>query len=208
MTASRAEDVAAALREHGLLPYLFSQPDPYSRAFDPAFLDTVAALVSDGEIPLRVDRDAERLAALDSGQFFAGLPLVNRLIPRLDVGHREMMNLVDTLVRLGGDDLSATTPNGAFREWCTGHEGRSQAVLDDARGGEPIALGLLCFALDAGGRSADALKFLKSGDNRAVAAAALALERLQLDPGAAAPLSPHWGMSARTRTMLKSWALR
>ena len=186
MTDAGHRDVAVVSREHGLLPYLFDLPDPHSRASDTVFLDRVAALVSNGEVPLRTEGDAERMAALAPAQFFAGLPVINRLIPRLGIGHREMMNLVDTLVRLGGGDLAATTPNGAFREWCVGHEDRVQAVLDDARAGDATAVDLLCFALEAGHRSADALEFLKSGDERSVVAAAVALDRMQLDPAGAA----------------------
>ena len=186
MSATQSGDLIAGSREQGLLPYLFRRPDPYSCASDTAFIDGVAALVSDGVVPLRMDGDAERLAELAPGQFFAGLALINRLIPHWDVGHREMMRLVSMLVDLGGEDLSATTPNGAFREWCAGDEQRIQAVVDDARGGDGMALGLLCVALEAGCRSKDALDFLRSGDNQAVVAAAMALDLMQLDPEAAA----------------------
>ncbi len=186
MSATQSEDIIAGSRMEGLLPYLFRRPDPYSSASDTAFIDRVATLVSDGVIPLRRDGDTDSLAELKPGQFFAGLPFINRLIPRLDVGHREMMEFVAVMVDLGGEDLSATTPNGAFREWCAGDERRIQAVVDDARGGDGMALGFLCFALEAGSRSKDALDFLRSGGNQAVVAAAMALGRMRLDPSAAA----------------------
>ena len=144
----------------------------------------VAHLASSGKVPLRGDGDDAYIAAMDTQSFFSGVRPMCKLIPLLNVDHREVMRLVRILVDRGGNDWAANEPNAAFREWCANDVSRAEAVLKDARDGDPDALDLLCFALEAGVRADDAITFLTSDSPRTVVSAALALSRMEINRAA------------------------
>ena len=143
----------------------------------------VAELVESGERTLFSEEDKAFLQGVSSGQgFFSATLLLGKLIPLLNVGHRDMMQFVATLVRLGGEDLAAKQPNVAFREWCGGDPARVQAVIEDARIGDKLAIDHLCFALEAGAKSAEALMFLgQDSTPKAQMAAIVAFSRMTLN---------------------------
>ena len=93
-----------------------------------------------------------------------------------------MMQLVATLVQVGGKDGAARWPNAAFRTWCDRHPARVRAILDDALAGDGLAIDHLCFALEAKAQSSETLIFLSEGPNpKAQMHAATALGRMTLD---------------------------
>ena len=77
--------------------------------------------------------------------------------------------------------MAATQPNKAFREWCGGDPARIQAVINDAQTGDELAIDYLCFALEAGAKSEEALMFLSPDSAPKVQMAAIvALGRMAL----------------------------
>ena len=115
-------------------------------------------------------------------KFFSGMALFCDLIPLLEVDHRIMVRLVATLVRRGGTDLAANQPNVAFRNWRVRNPVKGQAVLNDAKLGEPSAIDHLCFVLEARGAVKDALEFLTADQgSKTKIGAATALGRMTLD---------------------------
>ncbi len=181
--ATTRNDVLSASSERGLIAYLFEISKEHSQLLETDILETVAELIGSGERTLFEERDWKFLNEMkDDSAFFLGMGMLCDLIPLLDIGHRDMMQLVATLVRLGGKDLAAKQPNAAFRNWCAVDPTRVGAVLDDARTGNNLAIDHLCFALEAGAKSASALEFLgESSESKAQMGAAIALGRMTLD---------------------------
>ena len=177
-------DILKASSEHGLMAYLFANADLYLQDRKGTALDTVAELVGSGAGTLFSEKDWAFLDQTSGRQFFSGMALLCDLIPRLNVGRRDMMRLVVTLVRLGGEDGAARQPNVAFRDWCAGDPARVQGVLDDARAGDALAIDHLCFALEVRSDCVDALVFLNEGPgSKAQMGAATALGRIFLNEG-------------------------
>ncbi len=180
-------EILTASSERGLLAYLFDVAATPLYQESEEFLATVAKLVGSGKSTLFAERDWAFLNGMKGPDFFLGMVLLYKLIPLLDVGHRDMMQFVATLVHLGGEDRAATWPNAAFRTWCGGDSVRVKAVLDDARAGDSLAIKHLCFALEAGAESTDALMFLnEEQEPEAQMSAATALGRMTLDAESAA----------------------
>ena len=164
------------------MAYLFEVAAKHVWRQEPEFLATVAESVGSGEMTLFTEKDWTFLNGMSGPSFFRGMALLCELIPLLEVGHRDMMQLVKTLVHLGGEDRAAKQPNVAFRSWCSADPTRVRAVLDDARVGDNLAIDHLCFALEAGAESADAMVFLREGPVPEVQmGAAAALGRMTLD---------------------------
>lgn len=175
-------DILAASSEGGLLAYLFEHPEKYTLGQDMKFLETIAELVESGKRTLFEDKDKAYLNEMERQHFFSGMWLLCELIPLLKVGHRDMMELVSTLVHLGGEDGAAGQPNEAFRTWCSNDLDRVEAVLNDVRAGDSLAIDHLGFALQAGENSSDALAFLRdSQEPKVQMGAATALGRMTLD---------------------------
>lgn len=176
-------DVLSASSERGLIAYLFEIAQDNPQALDTNILETVAELIRSGESTLFGEQDWEFLNRMKINPvFFRGMGLLCELVPLLHVGHRDMMQLVSTLVSRGGEDLAATQPYVAFRKWCTVDLVRVRAVLDDARNGDDLAIEHLCFALEAGADSVSALEFLNdNSESKAKREAAIALGRMTLD---------------------------
>ena len=180
-------DILKASSEHGLMAYLFDNADLYLRDPEGAALDTVAKLVGSGAGTMFSEKDWAFLDQTSGRQFFSGMALLCDLIPLLNVGRRDMMRLVATLVRLGGEDGAARQPNVAFRDWCAGDPARVQGVLDDARAGDALAIDHLCFALEVRSDCVDAIVFLNEGPgSKAQMGAATALGRIPVDTESAA----------------------
>ena len=182
--APTEQEIVNNASDHGLVRCLLALENARSLASDGGFLQMVAHLASSGKIPLRGDGDDAYMAAMDTQPFFSGARLMCKLIPFLSIDRREVMRLVRNLVDRGGNDLTANEPNAAFRKWCANDVSRAEAVLKDARDGDPDALDLLCFALEAGARADDAIAFLTSDSPRTVVSAALALSRMEISRAA------------------------
>ena len=164
------------------MAYLFDSVKEFPPNENQEFLAIVAEIVGSGESTLFEERDWHYLESTSGPPFFRGMSLLCKLIPLLDVATRDLMKLVSALVRLAGEDLAANQPYTAFRKWCRGDPGRIRAVLNDARGGDALAIDHLGPALEAGASSADALSFVKDGPGyKAQAAAATALSSMTLD---------------------------
>ena len=175
-------DVLAASTTSGLMAYLFDSVKEFPPNENQEFLAVVARIVGSGDGTLFEERDWHYLESTSGPPFFRGMRLLCKLIPLLDVATRDLMKLVSALVRLAGEDLAANQPYTAFREWCRGDPRRIRAVLNDARGGDALAIDHLGPALEAGASSGDALSFVKDGPGyKAQAAAATALSRMTLD---------------------------
>ena len=183
-------EILAASAKNGLVAYLFditaTQP---ALSRDSSFLAVVSEVVNAGDMGLFTEKDKAFLNAMKTGAppFFLGMSLLCKLVPSFRVGHRELMELIATLVRLGGQDLAANQPNVAFRDWCAADPARVRAVVEDARAGDKLAMAHLTFALEAGEDSSNALMFLKETSKpEAQRGAAVALGRMPLDDDSAA----------------------
>ena len=176
-------DVLLASSERGLMAYLFEIAKDHPQLLDSNFLETVAELIGSGERSLFEEQDWEFLNGMKiNHEFSLGQKLLCDLIPLLDIGHREMMQLVSTLVGRGGEDLAATQPYAVFRKWCAVDLTRVKAVLDDARNGDDLAIEHLCFALEAGADSASAIECLNDySESKVRMGAATALGRMTLE---------------------------
>lgn len=170
--------------EGGLLAYLFDIAEGYSLYRESKFLTDVAEIVGSGERTLFSEKDWEFLDGM-KGQgpaIYTSIHLLCKLIPFLDVGHRDLMRLVKKLVDLGGEYGFAYEPNVAFRKWCSVYPERVKAVLEEAEAGDGLAIDHLCFALEAQSESAVALRFLtKDQTPETQLPAAVALGRMTLD---------------------------
>lgn len=181
MSRPTESEIVQGAQAAGLVPYLLELQSGYSLSNDPEFIQTVAALVASGKVDLRTDGDHDRMAAMEDWAFFSGQAILLRLIPELDVDHRQMMELVSALVRRGGDDRAATVPNAEFIRWCAKDGRRVDRVLEDARDGDPLAVDYLVFALEGGRRADEAIALLGSECGQTAASAAAALGRMNAD---------------------------
>ena len=176
------EEILEASSDGGLLAYLFHIASNYNLRQESRFIEVVADLLNSRKTTLFSEQDWAYLDGMSGPAFFSGMALLCDLIPRLDVGHSDIMQFTATLVRLGGQDLAATQPNAAFRSWCAADPSRAKAVLDAARSGDNLAIEHVCFALEASGNLEDALEFLQGGPTPTVRmGAATALGRMTLD---------------------------
>ena len=178
-------EILAASSEIGLLAYLFdiivTHPFLYQ---EKEFLATISEMVNSGKSTLFAERDWVFLDDIETGSpdFFSGMYLLCELIPFLDAGPRDMMQLTDTLVRLGGEDLAANQPNAVFRKWCGADPTRVETVIQEAKTGNSLAMAHLVFALEAGEEISSALMFLnESSKPEAQRGAIVALGRMTLD---------------------------
>jgi len=174
------KEIVEGASEHGIARYLMGLRNARTLSSNRDFIRTVAGLTSRRSIRLQGQTDDVFLAGMDRQEYFAGMRLLCTVIPELRVGHRELMAVVETLVKYGGNDLAANEPNAAFRQWCAADARRVDEVLKDSRAGDHRAVGLLCFALEAGKRVDEAIGFLTSKSVEAAAGAALALGRMAL----------------------------
>ena len=184
------DEILTASAKNGLVAYLFgisaTEPALYQNN---TFLAAVTELVNAGDVALFTEQDKVFLNETKSvgPPFFLGVHLLCELVPYLHVGHRELMELIATLVRLGGQDGAAKQPNVAFRDWCAADLARVRAVVKDALAGDKLAMAHLTFALEAGEDSSNALMFLKETSKpEAQRGAAVALGRMPLDDDSAA----------------------
>ena len=176
------QEILEASSEGGLLAYLFHIASNCNLRRESQFIEMVADLVNSRKTTLFTKQDWTYLDGTNGPTFFSGMALLYELIPRLDVGQNDIMQLTATLVRLAGQDLAATQPNAAFRLWCAADPNRVRAVLDAARAGDSLAIEHVCFALEVGGNPEDALVFLHDGPTPTVRmGAATALGRMTLD---------------------------
>lgn len=179
------DEILTASAKNGLVAYLFgvSAAGP-ALCQDNAFHAAVTELVNVGDVALFTEQDKAFLNEIKSADppFFLGMHLLCKLVPNLHVGHRELMELIATLVRLGGQDGAANQPNVAFRDWCAADPARARAVVEDARNGDELAIAHLTFALEAGEDSTNALMFLnETSKPEARGGAAVALGRMPHD---------------------------
>ena len=178
-------EILIASSENGLMAYLFGIATTHPILYrEKEFLETVSELVNSGNSTLFSEKDWAFLDGVEIGspKFFSCMNLLCELIPSLDVGHRDMMQLIVTLVRLGGKDLAAYRPNDAFRNWCDAGPTRVKAVIEEAKTGDDLAMTHLVFALEAGGDSSTALMFLnQTSKPDAQIGAIVALGRMALD---------------------------
>ena len=136
-------EILADSSENGLMAYLFGTATTHPiLCREKEFLGTVSELLNSGNSTLFSEKDWAFLDGVEIGspKFFSGMHLLCKLIPSLDVGHRDMMQLIVTLVRLGGKDLAAYRPNDAFRNWCDAGPTRVKSVIEDAKTGDNLAM--------------------------------------------------------------------
>ena len=183
-------EILADSSENGLMAYLFGIATTHPILYrEKEFLGTVSELVNSGNSTLFSEKDWAFLDGVEIGspKFFSGMNLLCELIPSLDVGHRDMMQLIVTLVRLGGKDRAAYRPNDAFRNWCDAGPTRVKAVIEEAKTGNNLAMVHLVFALEAAEDSSSALMFLNERSKPdAQIGAIVALGRMSLDGETAA----------------------
>lgn len=118
------------------------------------------------------------IQALEGSDFFVAAHVLEQILPALDVDPSRMMAAVEALVAAGGDDMAASQPNAAFREWCARDPTRAWRIIEAARNGDPVAARNLTFPLEALTATDEARRILVSNDNRLKQSAITALGRI------------------------------
>ncbi|MNS20263.1 hypothetical protein D3C72_519970 [compost metagenome] len=144
-----------------------------------------AGLHNDGEINLLGSLSEESITDQAPHQFFTLQQFYVEAIPTLDVPLVEMLNLVDTLVRRGGEDLAANQPNGALLLWLKHDLNRAESLLKLAEEGAEIAVKHITFALQALGDVDRAQALTRNNTGRARLSGLTALARLKHTPAQA-----------------------
>ena len=130
------------------------------------------SLVESGEVAAREHRD-----------FFTLQHFFVDAIPHLNEPLLRMLSAVDTLVKLGGEDLAATRPNAALRDWLRKDPARAEAIIAETQAGDATARAHLTFALEVLADPARARTFLESEEPLLRASGITALSRMpDLDP--------------------------
>ena len=145
-----------------------------------AVSEILERLHNSGEIDTLAEDQWNSCEAVSKNDFFGVQHLFCEAFPKLSGSHRSMMVATQKLVQLGGEDLAANQPNAAFVSWCRRDLSRAMSVIDDARGGDKLALDHLTFALTAGNYFDCAVEFLSGKNTKARCSAAAAMGRMDL----------------------------
>jgi len=147
------------------------------------FCDDLIALHNSGEINLVASVVLEHFEPSSERSFWLLQDLLCALLPKLEANAEDMMQAVEKLVELGGEDLAASRPNGALREWLAARPEETQRLLQITQDGVQH-FSSLTFILEAGARNdiqqyhAAAIKFLASDNTNTQRAAITALARI------------------------------
>ena len=119
-----------------------------------------------------------QIQRLPSHKFFLAMSFLCKILPELDAPSQRMMSCVEALVAHAGDDLAATQPNGALREWFVRWPEKSREVISASMAGDDLASRHLTFALEALGDAAEARKMALSYSDVRQLSAITALGRI------------------------------
>lgn len=137
-------------------------------------VDLISAALSE---PLRGDGQRD---------FWMLQDLFVNIIPRLDAHPDTLMDAIVRFVDEGGEDMAATRPNGAFREWLKFRPDETQQLLLRAQQGPEPIFELLTFILEAGATQdseryqSATIEFLSSEHQEYRLAAVTALGRIDV----------------------------
>lgn len=119
-----------------------------------------------------------QIQRLPGGKFFLATAFLCKILPELDASSQRMMSCVEALVTHAEDDLAATKPNGALREWFVRRPKKSREVISASMAGNDLASRHLTFALEALGDAAEARKMVLSYSDGRQLSAITALGRI------------------------------
>lgn len=129
-----------------------------------------AEMHNQNEIDILIIIDELVQSEIGGPRFFLAQHFLSTVIPKLEAPIDRLMHCISGLVEKGGEDLAASQPNAAFREWCQQQPGRVEEVIKKARFGDKFAIKLLTFALASGSFVEEAVRFVQEySDNRRIA---------------------------------------
>lgn len=138
----------------------------------------LARLHNTGQLDLLNIVEAKELQALVGSRFFSAAHLLGKVIPELEVEPGRLVEIVERMVALGGDDGAANMPNGALKAWCAKDPARSEALIAVAGAGDARAVRALTFPLEALGDPSRARSLLASDRQALWPSAITALGRI------------------------------
>lgn len=168
-----SEQVEALFNEGGFLDAI-----NWRLSADTELLARCVELHNMGSIDLLTLPNRPEFEAISGHPFFAVQHFLDAMIPRLEAPVDRMMEFVTKLVSKGGSDGAAHLPNQAFIEWCAADPVRAREVIAKARGGEPLAVDHLAFALQSVEDLAEARRIAIAYDDFRRLSALTAISRL------------------------------
>jgi hypothetical protein len=142
--------------------------------------DRLANLHNSGAIDL-LAMPLEQLAGIGTQDYFSGHALLYQIIPELAGDVAAMMRLVNAMVERAGNDGAANMPNGAYRTWAASQQGRAHEGLALEAAGNPDAVKLLRFSLEAGPFVDSAIAMVEDTATLRRLSAGFALGHMNLD---------------------------
>lgn len=98
-------------------------------------------LHNSGKISLVAEGNLTAIAKLELSDFWLVIHPLNQAIPGLKCAHREILELVNTLVKKAGSDIAAGMPNRSLVQWCSLNPHEAEKIVADT-----ISLDQLCVA--------------------------------------------------------------
>ena len=117
LTGPLRDKIVSHAKAGNLLALIYDRFDQGSYEDFKRICAACAGLHNDGEINLLGSLSEQNIADQAPHRFFTLQHFYVEAIPNLDASLVEILNLVDTLVRRGGEDLAANQPNGALLLW-------------------------------------------------------------------------------------------
>tara|TARA_R110001592_G_scaffold315126_1_gene590985 strand:- start:2389 stop:4161 length:1773 start_codon:yes stop_codon:yes gene_type:complete len=120
--------------------------------FYQAFCECLVTLHNAQRINLISAVVSEQFEPTEGRDFWLLQDLICTLIPKLRGNADDMMEAVEKLVGLGGEDMAANQPNAALREWLVAQPAEVEELLRKAQQEPHCELPALTFILEAGAR--------------------------------------------------------
>lgn len=159
--------------------------------------DRLATLHNSGTIDL-LAMPLGQLAELGTQDYFSGHALLYQIIPKLEGNVAAVMRLVNAMVERAGNDGAANIPNGAYRTWAASQQGRAQEGLALEAAGNPDAVKLLRFNLEAGPFVDTAIAMVEDPASLRRLSAGFALGHMNLDTNQASAAISAMGRALAT----------
>ena len=151
--APAGDDLRTRILEHAAAGNLIALIERRFDAETPEDVDQAAAVCAAlhnlSEIDLVAVASQKPDEDTTAHDFFTLQQLFVAAIPLLEISVSEMLALVESLVKRGGDVFMASAPNTALLAWLKKDLGRAEELITSAADGDALAVRHLTFALQA-----------------------------------------------------------
>ena len=134
-----------------------------------------------GKISLVSDENLAAIETLGQNDFWSVVHSLHQAIPELVCEYRDLLSMVQTLVKKGGSDLAAGMPYQSLVEWCKSNPEKAKQIVSEAKALDKICLLHCVFAIQGLGSVELAFELLDHPDKGVVAAGLRSLGRLEID---------------------------